>query len=661
MVLRRSSRGGKLIVDGSQRFVSTTTVGGVRRKASQSSSTEKLRHAFANQHGKAFIQHYQFHSSRRWAASSFSNDILSIAQRRFSSALPNDQTDMALQRIHEILETQKPGDAEEFFFQLHDPESSVSTEPFVPRKEHITTILHSMNKMPHNGEDFLKRVHTLYETGGYEYCAPDKEHYEFVLKSWIDFNPPSAKRAQALLNYMQAIGIDYGVDSANLVLQTWSELKNAEGAHALLDKLLQEGRSTNSTSFYRVLEAWAKSKSPLAPQKAEALILEMRVRQIPPSALCLLRVMDCWGRSTKSIATKRCEKLFEEIELMYTRRTSPQEDRDPQIYQAAMLNLMRTYSKIGNAHKAEAALNHNIGRWRKDRAPPPTLQMYIAVLSAWSKSKAKSRAAKAEKLLLRMGKKRKLPKADTVCYTTVLHCWASSNKIDAAIKAENLLNKMKEAADVQPNLLSYTCVLHAWSRSVDNDAPLHANRVFQEMKDSGIAPDRLAYGAMITTWARSLREDAIDNAEEWYHKLQEDYKETTNEKCKPTVVQITALIQAWAAHVRMHPENSRKAVDRTDELLEELLASDDPMMKPNALTYAAILKTILHSRRVPDRCDRANAILRSMNNEGVEITNFIRNIARKCCPKLKQGEILDSDDESEDEIAYIEDPDEESR
>ena len=653
---------GKFVVDAGQRFVSTTA--GVRR-CQEASDMLRLPISSISSRSSGEIEAASVacpcmreklilgrSSMIRRSESNGASAVSMSSRRLFSSALPNDQPDLALQRINEILETQKPGDAEHFFFQMHDPDSSLSTEPYVPRKEHVTTILHSMGKMPSNGEGFLKRVNDLYESEGYEYCAPDKDHYDFVLKSWIDFQPPSAKRAQALFEYMESIGIEYNVDSANLVLHTWSLLKNAEGAQALLDKLLKDGKHVNVQSFQTVLEAWTRSKSPLAPQKAEALILEMRVRQMPPNGLCILRVMDCWARSTKSIAAKRCEKLMEEIELMYSRRTSPKEDRNPEIYQAAMLNLLRTYSRIGNAHKAEAALNNTIGRFRKNRAPPPTLHMYISVLSTWSKSKAKSRAAKAEKLLLRMGRKRKLPKPDTVCYTTVLHCWASSNKIDAALKAEKLLKKMKESEGVDPNLLSYTCVLHAWSRSSDGEAPVHAGRVFHEMLDSGIVPDRLAYGAMITTWARNSREDAVDHAEEWYQKLKDAYNDSQDPKCKPTVVQVTALIQAWSSHVRAHPESSHRALDRVDELMDELLASDDPLSKPNALTYAAMLKTVLHARRVPDRCDRANAILRSMDNEGVEITNYIRNIARKCCPKLKRD-----DGDSNDDIDGVNDKD----
>jgi hypothetical protein len=79
-----------------------------------------------------------------------------------------------------------------------------------------------------------------------------------------------------------------------------------------------------------------------------------------------------------------------------------------------------------------------------------------------------------------------------------------------------------------------------------------------------------------------------------------------------------------------------------------MLNSEEPQMKPNSLTFASILKTIAGARRIPDRCDRAESILRVMEQEGVELTPFILNIAKKCCPKLNTSK-YEEDQEEEDE------------
>ena len=559
-------------------------------------------------------------------------------RRQFSVPSVHDE-DITLTRIQEILKDGKVEDAEEFFFQLHQ-ESGANI--YAPNKEHVSVIVDAWQKSPHQAEAFLMRLQKLYMENGHEHCQPDREYYDLVLQGWHDFKPPSAKRAQALFDYMMEIGVEYHVDSCNIVLAAWSLTSNAEGGQAHLDQVLKQGHPVSLLSFIYVLEAWSKSKSPLAPQKAEALLLEMKVRKMEPTPRCYLIAMECWARSKKQVAAERSETLLEVIRKLCKLKS------DLPILQSAMLNILHVYGRRGNAHKSEEILNEFILNYQKNKRVALTLPMYISVLSTWSKSKSKNRPARAEKLLLRMGKKRGLPKPDVVCYTTVLHCWASSNKDAAAERAEALLKTMNESPHVEPNLLSYTCILHAWSRSKDPTAPLNAERVFQEMLDRNLSPDKLTFGAMITTWGRSSREDAVEKAEAYLQQLKDIYAETGDVKCMPSVVQYTATMQAWANHVKINPNNSREAVSRVESMLDEMLNSEEPQMKPNSLTFASILKTIAGARRIPDRCDRAESILRVMEQEGVELTPFILNIAKKCCPKLNTSK-YEEDQEEEDE------------
>jgi hypothetical protein len=141
----------------------------------------------------------------------------------------------------------------------------------------------------------------------------------------------------------------------------------------------------------------------------------------------------------------------------------------------------------------------------------------------------------------------------------------------------------------------------------------------------------VTFGAMITTWGRSPHKDSIEKAEGYLQRLKDIHAETGDSNFLPTVVQYTATIQAWANRVRSNPEQSKVAVERVDALLQELLSSDVPQMKPNTLTFAAVLKTIAGARRIPDQCDRAENVLRIMTDTGVEITPYIIGIVKKCC------------------------------
>ena len=100
--------------------------------------------------------------------------------------------------------------------------------------------------------------------------------------------------------------------------------------------------------------------------------------------------------------------------------------------------------------------------------------------------------------------------------------------------------------------------------------------------------------------------------------------------CQPTVVEYTSTIQAWANYVPRHLDHSRDAVTRVESLLDEMLNSNDEKLRPNTLTYAAILKVIAAAKRIPSRGDRAESILSIMDSEQVDITPYIMSLFSKC-------------------------------
>jgi hypothetical protein len=90
------------------------------------------------------------------------------------------------------------------------------------------------------------------------------------------------------------------------------------------------------------------------------------------------------------------------------------------------------------------------------------------------------------------------------------------------------------------------------------------------------------------------------------------------------------VIQAYANFVSRNIGKSRESVERVESLLNEMLNSEDKSLKPNILTYAAVLKCIAAARRVPDRGDRADIVLQKMYSEQVEITPYIIKLVQRC-------------------------------
>ena len=529
-------------------------------------------------------------------------------------------------------------DAARFFGHL------IISEDILDPHTELIAILRSLNDNPQTSERFLKSLQELanssvnfnflhddYNKGKHEQneiFRPNRHHYHSVLKAWLSFDPPSAKRAQALLDYMEDnSGIRYDTELCNCVLKAWAEKGNAERTQDFFNKMIRKRIPLDFVSYLCVFKAWSRSKSPLAVSRVEELLLHMtNSNTLNPNEQCYLYAIECWARSKRKGSEARIETLFGLLGQHLADKTDHSDNNIcGKIRQKAGLSLLEAYHNIGNAHRAEEILLKFVEDSQTNvECPPPTIGMCISVLSTWSKSQSSRRAYRAEKLLNLMENSTSFPQPDTACYTAVLKCIASSRKQGSAERAEALLRRMDETKETQSNMVSLTCVLTAWARAEVSHAPMNAERIFYEILDRGMQPDRYVFAGLITAWGRSNDQNAIDKVEEYFKCLKD------SENIKPTVVEYTAVIQAYANYVSRNIDKSRESVHRTDALLSEMLNSKDRNLKPNIRTYTAVLKTIAAARRIPNRSERAEKIFRTMRFNKVEISPYILNIMKKC-------------------------------
>ena len=396
------------------------------------------------------------------------------------------------------------------------------------------------------------------------------------------------------------------------------------------------------------LEEIIETKAPCSPQEVRLVLERLESQQIRPSFECYYLAIECLCRTKRKGSEEHLDAFLQQLRLSFQCTTDGTERR--QKLQVAIMHTLRAYHHVSNAHRAEELLV----QFTEDFDDPSlvTMEMCKSVLSTWSRSDSSRRARRAESFLSIMNKEEALPDPDITCYTLVLNCWASSNKENAARRAELLLRSMELSDNIylRPNMLSYTCVLNAWSRSQHIDAPGHAERLFREMCETkGWAPDRVVYTAMISTWGRAKLPESISNAEKYFKQL----KALENEKfesegssrnleatTKATVVEYSALIQAWANYVGNNIGESRRAVDRVEKLLDELMEKyfdaslrglqDAEMFRPNRMTFASVFRTINSARRIPNRGERADAIFRKMLQVKLEPNAHILGLMEKC-------------------------------
>ncbi len=503
-------------------------------------------------------------------------------------------------------------------FSNHCNEQSKNFDPH----SELVAILESLHDNPQTSERFVKMLQDLSKNSG-EQFRPVRAHYDMVLNAWLDFDPPSVKRAQALLDYMDDNNVQYDTESCNQILEAWANKGNAERTQKYFDTIIRKRVPVDLASLLHLFRAWSKSKSPLAVNRVERIMSRMEnATGIKPNAECYLRVIECWAKCKKKGSETRIEEL---IGFLNQQLSKNPDDNAHAIRQEATLNLLQVYHEIGNAHRAEEILLEFANDFQTNvERPPPTMDMCLSVLSTWSKSASSRRAHRAEKFLRLMENDAGFPQPDTSCYTAVLNCIASSKKQGSAKKAEALLRRMDEKAETKSNMVSLTCVLIAWARSEELDAPIQAERIFQEILDRGMQPDRYVFGGLITAWGRSSDEDAIRKVEDYFQMIK------GLEKSKPTVVEYTVVIQAYANYVSKNVDKSRESVERAEALLAEMLNSKEANLRPNILGYAAVLKTIAAALRIPGRGERAERVLQKMVLNKVEITPYIMNLVNKC-------------------------------
>mmetsp|Transcript_10290 Transcript_10290/g.30130 ORF Transcript_10290/g.30130 Transcript_10290/m.30130 type:complete len:675 (-) Transcript_10290:1737-3761(-) len=594
-------------------------------------------------------------NDRRLSLPRFARVLSSASDAVHPAICSTAKSDVQQNLVQVILKRLKESPVEEvarFFFdhckkQEHDRDS---TDP----NFELTAILDNLRDNPQASELFLKTCLELASNddaqrgtdigGKNEEChprqnncmlRPGRDHFDVVLNSWRRFQPPSAKRIQGLLEYMEKEAkIDYDTESCNLVLETWAKKGNAERTQAFFDYVMMRKRiPADLESFSHVLKSWSRSKSAVATIRADEMLdrMESYHYYLKPSAECYLHVIECWSKSKRKGSEIRIESLVNALKHRLVADRNQNDDRiddvDGKILQTAVWNLLKVYDKIENAHRAEEILFEFVDDFDGNKGinyPPITIEMCLSVLSTWSKSASSNRAVRAEKLLRLMDENPSLPKPDTASYTAVLNCIASSKKQDAAKRAEALLRRMDRKKETEANMVSLTCVLIAWARSEDLDATTKAERIFQEMLDRGMRPDRFVFAGLITAWGRSNKIDSLVKVEEYFQRIRDS--KTIN----PTVVEYTAVIQAYANYVSRNVDKSRESVDRVEDLLDEMLSSGDRSLRPNILSYAAVLKTIAAARRIPNRRDHAQAVLQKMHSNQVEITPYIMNLVKRC-------------------------------
>jgi len=312
----------------------------------------------------------------------------------------------------------------------------------------------------------LERMEYLKEFGGS--VKPTVHSYSYAISAWT-----KCESEQAAV---------YAENILDRLFQDYDEVLKSEGEHSAYAAELKP----NNIVFNSVIDAWARSGSPDAGNKAEALLHRMEVLSrmdeydVRADTISFNTCIKAWCNSGKPL---KAEEVLAKLE------TNPQ------------------YPKR----------NGGVLVVRPNRLS------YNSVINAWAKSSMPEAAVRAEDLLLRMIKSFKSEAfstitPDAVTFASVLNALAKSRttimkaeKCGAILKAMIDLHEDDGSYDSKPNIVCYNTVLNACAFSARGNPEERRNalktavEIFNQMRGGKyVSPNAVSYGNMLKCCANLM-------------------------------------------------------------------------------------------------------------------------------------------------------------
>jgi len=410
-------------------------------------------------------------------------------------------------------------------------------------------------------EDVLQRVSKS------KSIQPDSIIYNMVMNIYSKRGHGSVEKCEMLLKRMETLAtqgnehVAPDIRTYNLLLTAYSNEMGANEAEKILHRIEKhKSINPNVITYTTCMDSYSK--------KGDA-----------HNALRILSLM---------------EKTFKDgnLDCKPTRRA----------YVSALNSLAN--SGRGDAGTRGEELVRTMERMANDGYPElqPDTTVYNVLINCHKNS-----AARAEKVLYRMGKR------DVVSYSSVINIHSKSNGgIKAAKRAQKLLDEMQNE-QIVPNAYTYNSAITAFASSGSRGAAQRAEGLLNKMEDAGVLPSAKVYTSVITAWAKSNEPGSALRAEVLLKLMWQMYKRDGNKDVKPNAHTFTSVISTWSK------SRDKQAGQRAEALLDNMIKlykRGDSELKPNVVTFTSVIQAYARIGG-RDAADAANGILRQMEALGV--------------------------------------------
>jgi pentatricopeptide repeat protein len=457
---------------------------------------------------------------------------------------------------------------------------------------------------PYRAEALFREMMERHKNGD-STLKPRESSYVSLMTTWNRSNLREApSRVQFYFNQMRGSHLagDKSLQPSaklyNAALFAMKRAGDGAGAENILEVMYADFERGNNKAqpnthvFNTIISAWANTRTHIAPERAEAIVLRMlelhsdKGWDCKPNAITYTCILDCWAKSSRSDAPDRAEEI---------------------------LRHMQHLSDKG------------------DENVKPTTYAWSTVLTAWSRSTSLDAPVRAQQLFDEMLRKfeagDKSLRPSGPAYASVLSTWSRSNRHDAPQISSEILKLMKERhlADTlneKPNRYHYSAVISAFASKGDVQ---NAEALFEEMKLlKDVEPHDGCYNGLIKAYGRSSLPDAAERAESLLRTMEKE--SAVGADCSPTMITYTSILDIWQRSQR--PD----AVDRAESLLKEMLKLAEQgrdKLSPNASTFLAFLRVISKSCAT-DKAARAEEVLSLMKAFKCAPTDAVFRELNKC-------------------------------
>lgn len=367
---------------------------------------------------------------------------------------------LVAQRAKEILDELY----DDHHLQVDKTQSKLSNKLF-----NSVIMAHSKNGDAEQAEDTLNTMLKLYESDKNASLRPNHVVFTSAITAWAKSgNNDAGERAERLLHTL----IDLSKHDPNIYPNTWC--------------------------FVATITAWTNNGSSNtavpAANRVEDLLDKMinlyheGNHHLKPDTIVFTSVINAWAKSKDPKGPERAEEIFQKMHQLYSEGRNDLIKLDASVYTAALSALAKS-RKIGAAEKAHSMLNYMITQHQTcaGASIAPERQSYGCVLEAYRQQSTNKlhdasrddSPIKAEEVLNLMERNSHLYNdnslvPDTLAYNAVIVCWANSNVTHKARRSLRVLRQMCErhaggVKEARPELYSFNSVLNACAFSYNGD------------------------------------------------------------------------------------------------------------------------------------------------------------------------------------------------